>query len=312
LVNGAIGVETIEDEIRNDKVKEINMGKLLIVGSGLLGSNLAKIAINEFTAFTTYNDHPLEIENCKSYYLNIANGMVVATLIQKLNPDYIIHTAALTNVDHCERDKRLAWNINVEGTKHIAEIAQKIDAKLIYVSTDYVFDGNKGMYKEDAPTNPIDYYGETKLEGEKVVKDLGNYIIARPSVLYGWNPIKPNFVTWVIDELRKGKEINIAKDQLNTPTLADNLAELILELIGRDETGIYHISGSERINRYDFAIKIAEIFNLNKDRIKPITSDQLNWIAKRPMDSSLDTSKISRIRKPLNIEEGLRRMRDLK
>lgn len=286
------------------------MNRLLIVGSGLLGNNLAKIAINEFTVFTTYNDHPLEIENCKSYHLNIANRMDVATLIQKLNPEYIIHTAALTNVDQCERDKRLAWNINVEGTKHIAEIAQKINAKFIYVSTDYVFDGNKGMYKEDAKTNPIDFYGETKLEGENVVKGLSDYIIARPSVLYGWNPINVNFVTWVIQELKKGKGINIVKDQLNTPTLADNLAELILELIERDETGIYHISGSERINRYDFAIKIAEIFNLNKDLIKPITSDQLNWIAKRPLDSSLDTSKISRIRRPLNIEEGLRRMRD--
>ena len=287
------------------------MRRLLVVGSGLLGNNLAKIAIKEFTEFTTYNEHPLDIEGCKSYYLNIANGMDVATLIQKLNPDYIIHTAALTNVDHCERDKRLAWNINVEGTKHIAEVSRKINAKLIYVSTDYVFDGNKGMYKEDAPTNPIDYYGETKLEGEKVVKGLRDYIIVRPSVLYGWNPIKLNFVTWVMQGLEKGKGISIVKDQLNTPTLADNLAELILELIERDETGIFHISGSERINRYDFAIKIAEIFNLNKDLIKPITSDQLNWIAKRPLDSSLDTSKILRIRKPLNIEEGLIRMRDL-
>jgi dTDP-4-dehydrorhamnose reductase len=306
-------LKQIEDKIRNDKVKEINMGRLLVVGSGLLGNNLAKIAVNEFTVFTTYNEHPLDIEGCKSYYLDIANRMDVATLIQKLNPSYIIHTAALTNVDHCERDKRLAWNINVEGTKHIAETARKMNAKLIYISTDYVFDGDKGMYKEDIPTNPIDFYGETKLEGEKVVKDLRlrDHIIVRPSVLYGWNPIKLNFVTWVMQELKKGKGINIVKDQLNTPTLADNLAELILELIERDETGIFHASGSERISRFDFAIKIAEIFNLNKDLIKPITSDQLNWIAKRPMDSSLDTSKISRIEKPLNIEDALTKMRVL-
>ena len=301
----------IEDKIRNDKERWINMRRLLVVGSGLLGGNLAKIAIKEFTEFTTYNEHPLDIEGCKSYYLNIANRMDVKTLIQKLNPDYIIHTAALTNVDHCERDKRLAWNINVEGTKHIAEIARKINAKLIYISTDYVFDGNKGMYKEDAPTNPIDYYGETKLEGEKVVKGLRDCLIVRPSVLYGGNPAKLNFVTWVMQELKKGKEINIVKDQLNTPTLADNLAELILELIERDETGIFHASGSERISRFDFAIKIAEIFNLNKNLIKPITTYQLNWVAPRPKDTSLDTSKISRIKKPLNIGEGLIRMRDL-
>jgi dTDP-4-dehydrorhamnose reductase len=115
----------------------------------------------------------------------------------------------------------------------------------------------------------------------------------------------------VIDELRKGNEINIVKDQFNTPTLADNLAELISELIESGESGLFHACGRERINRYDFAVKIAAIFDLNKELIKPITSDQLNWIAKRPMDSSLDTSKISRIRKPFNIEEGLTRMRDL-
>ena len=291
--------------------KSGNMTRSLIIGSGLLGNNLAKIAINEFTTSITYNEHPLDIEGCKSYYLNIANRMDVATLIQKLNPSYIIHTAALTNVDHCERDKRLAWNINVEGTKHIAETARKINAKLIYISTDYVFDGNKGMYKEDEPTNPIDYYGETKLEGEKLVKNLRDCIIVRPSVLYGENPVKLNFVSWVINELKKGNGINIVKDQFNTPTLADNLAELILELIEKEENGIFHASGSERINRYDFALRIAEIFDWDKGLIKPITSDQLNWIAKRPMDSSLDTSKISRIKKPLNIEEGLIRMRDL-
>ena len=302
----------IEDEIRNDKERWINMKKLLVVGSGLLGNNLARIAMNEFTVFTTYNEHPLNIEGCISYYLDITNKVDAATLVQKLNPDYIIHTAALTNLDHCENDKRLAWDINVEGTKHIAVIARKINAKLVYISTDYVFDGSKGMYNEDDSTHPTNCYGETKLGGEKVVKETCNdYIIARPSVLYSWNSIKLNFVTWVMQGLKKGKVITIVKDQLNTPTLADNLAELILELIERDETGIFHISGSERINRYDFAIKIAEIFNLNKNWIKPITSDQLNWIAKRPMDSSLDTSKISRIKKPLNIEEGLRRMRDL-
>jgi len=287
------------------------MTRLLIIGSGLLGNHLAKIAVNEFTTFTTYNEHPLDIEGCKSYYLNIANRVDVTTLIQKLNPGYIIHTAALTNVDHCERDKRLAWNINAEGTKHIAEIARKINAKLVYISTDYVFDGDKGMYKEDDLTNPIDYYGETKLEGEKAVKDLRDYIIVRPSVLYGWNPIKQNFVTWVMQELKKGNAIDIVKDQFNSPTLADNLAELILELIEKEETGIFHISGSERISRFDFAIKIAEVFDLNKGLIKPITSDQLNWIAKRPMDSSLDVSKISRIKKPLDIKDSLIRMRDL-
>jgi dTDP-4-dehydrorhamnose reductase len=253
------------------------MKKILMIGSGLLGSKLAGIVVNEFTMLTTYKEHPPTTENYKSYYLDIINERDVTVLIKKLNPNYIIHTAALTDVDHCERDKRLAWNINVEGTKHIAEASKETGAKLIYISTDYVFDGEKGMYKENDPTNPIDYYGKTKLQGEKVVNGLRDYIIVRPSVLYG----------------------------------ADNLAELILTLIEKEECGIFHLSGSERISRFDFALKIAKIFDLNTDLIKPIASDQLNWIAKRPMDSSLDVTKISKIRKPLNIEEALTRMRHM-
>lgn len=284
------------------------MKKILMIGSGLLGSKLAGIVVNEFTMLTTYKEHPPTTENYKSYYLDIINERDVTVLIKKLNPNYIIHTAALTDVDHCERDKRLAWNINVEGTKHIAEASKETGAKLIYISTDYVFDGEKGMYKENDPTNPIDYYGKTKLQGEKVVNGLRDYIIVRPSVLYGWNPTKLNFVTWVIQVLKEGNEVRIVKDQFNTPTLADNLAELILTLIEKEECGIFHLSGSERISRFDFALKIAKIFDLNTDLIKPIASDQLNWIAKRPLDSSLDVTKISKIRKPLNIEEALTRM----
>ncbi|MBA7527404.1 dTDP-4-dehydrorhamnose reductase [subsurface metagenome] len=288
------------------------MRKVLIVGTGLLGGKLAKMFTDkfEFDVFTTYAQHRIHISGCKTYKMNIENGYS-CEIIKKINPDYIVHTAALTNVDACETHKEDAFKINVNGTKHIAEASEEINAKLVYISTDYVFDGEKGMYKEDDPTNPVDYYGETKLEGEKVVKDLMDFIIVRPSVLYGWNSVKLNFVTWAIDELRKGKEINIVKDQFNTPTLADNLAELISELIERGESGLFHACGSERINRYDFALKIAEIFDLNRALITPITSDQLNWIAKRPMDSSLDVSKISKIKKPLNIEEGLKRMRDL-
>lgn len=287
------------------------MTRLLIIGSGLLGNCFAEMAVNTFVTFATYNEHPLDLKGCKSYYLNITNKADVTTLVQKLKPDYIIHTAALTDVDHCERDKRLAWNINVEGTRHISEISRKISAKLVYISTDYVFDGYGGMYKENDSTNPIDYYGATKLGGENLAKDLKDCIIVRPSVLYGWNPMKLNFVTWVIQELKRGNAINVVNDQFNSPTLADNLVELILELIEKEENGIFHASGSERISRLDFAIRIAEIFGLNKDLIKPITSDQLNWTAKRPMDSSLDVSKISRIAKPLDVEGSLTRMRDL-
>ena len=283
---------------------------LVIGGSGLLGGKLLKLLPDDSKKFGTYNTRPVKIDtkNCRSYHLDITNKKDTEHLIVKISPDIIVHTAALTNVDYCETNKSAAWDVNVEGTRNIAESSRETNSKLVYVSTDYVFDGKRGMYKEDDQTNPVDHYGKTKLEGEKVVQELcENYIIARTSVLYGWHS-KPNFVTWVIKELKQEHKINIVQDQFTSPTLADNLAELILKLIEKKESGIFHTAGSERICRFEFTKRIAEVFNLNKNLINPISSDKLNWIAKRPMDSSLDVTKVSGIKRPLNINESLKLM----
>ena len=284
----------------------------MIIGTGLLGSRIVEMASKEFEIVNTYNKNPVDLQSTMSHQLDITDRKVTLGLIKELNPDYIIHTAAHTGVDYCEVHRSEAYSVNVTGTRNVSEASDEIGAKLVYVSTDYVFDGAKGMYCEGDVTNPINYYGKTKLEGEHVVKTIcEDWIIARTSVLYGWNPAKPNFVTWALDELMAGNGIRIVSDQFNSPTLADNLADMLIELIKRDENGVFHTSGGERISRYDFAIRIAEIFDLNSELIEPITSDQLNWIAKRPADSSLDVSKISNIEKPLTIGESLEKMREL-
>jgi dTDP-4-dehydrorhamnose reductase len=187
-----------------------------------------------------------------------------------------------------------------------------VNTKLIHISTDYVFDGEKGHYKEEDKPNPISYHGLTKLEGERQVIALcKNYAILRTSVIYGWHPWKQNFATWVISQLRQNKEISVVEDHYNTPTLADNLAELALEALQRGLNGLYHASGSERISRYEFAKQIGESFQLDSSLIKPIRMSQLvAWIARRPRDSSLSTGKIRKQlgTRPLNITEGLSRM----
>jgi dTDP-4-dehydrorhamnose reductase len=288
------------------------MDKLLIIGTGLLGSRIVEMASEEFEIVNTYNKNPADLQSTVPYQLDITNQKMTFKLINKLNPDYIIHTAAHTGVDYCEVHRSEAYSVNVTGTRNVSEASDKVGAKLVYVSTDYVFDGAKGRYREGDMTNPINYYGKTKLEGEQVVKTIcEDWIIARTSVLYGWNPAKPNFATWAIDELIAGNRIRIVNDQFNSPTLADNLADMLIELIKRDEHGVFHTSGSERISRYGFVIKIAEIFDLDSGLIEPITSDQLNWIAKRPTDSSLDVTKISNIEKALTIEGSLEKMREL-
>jgi len=285
---------------------------MLVTGaSGLLGNKIVEHAKNDYKLVPIYKTKPLHSNSLK---LDITDVAEVSNLFSRFKPTVVIHTASETNVDKCETEKVHAWKVNVEGARNIADACQKVNAKLVAISTDYVFDGEKGLYTEEDTPNPINYYGVTKLEGEKqVINYCKNYAILRTSVLYGWHPWKQNFATWVINKLRQQQEINIVEDHYNTPTLADNLAEMALEVAEKDLQGLYHASGNERISRYEFAKKIAETFGLNSDLIKPVkTSQMAAWTAKRPRDSSLDTGKIRKQlkTKPLNITEGLNKMRE--
>jgi len=286
-------------------------GRLLITGaSGLLGSKLQKIAEGKFNLILLHNTRPL---SPNSLELDITNQKEVTKLFNDLRPEIVIHTASETNVDKCELQKEHAWKTNVEGTCNIARACKEIDAKLAYISTDYVFDGEKGNYKEEDKPNPISYYGITKLEGEnQVIQNCNDHVILRTSVIYGWHQWKQNFATWVINQLRQNKEITVVDDHYNTPTLADNLAEMTIETLQSDLHGLYHASGIEKISRYDFAIQIAGTFRLNLNLVKPIKMSQLTaWVAKRPRNSSLNMDKIQKHlkTKPLNITDGLNKMR---
>jgi dTDP-4-dehydrorhamnose reductase len=289
----------------------IDKKTLLVTGaSGLLGNKIVKLAGKNCELIPMHNTKPLHPNSLK---LDITNQNQVSDIFDQLKPEIVIHTASETNVDKCETQKQQAWKINAEGTLNIALACSKIGAKLVYISTDYVFDGEKGNYEERDEPNPINNYGFAKLEGEKqVIQHCQEYVILRTSVLYGWHPWKQNFATWVINSLKQNKEITVVEDHYNTPTLADNLAEMVLEAVQKDLQGLYHASGSQRISRYEFAQQIAKIFNLDQNLIKPIKMSQLTaWIAKRPKDSSLNTDKIQKQlkTKPLNITEGLNRMK---
>jgi dTDP-4-dehydrorhamnose reductase len=287
------------------------MNRLVVTGaSGLLGNQIVKSARDRFEVIPLHNARPL---HANSLRLDIVNSKDVSKLLVKLKPGSVIHTASETNVDKCETQREHAWKVNVDGTGNIATACQKIGARLIYISTDYVFDGERGNYKEKDMPNPINHYGYTKLEAEQqATQRCENYLILRTSVIYGWHPWKQNFATWVIDQLRQSKQIAVVEDHFNTPTLAQSLAEMTVEVVERDLQGLYHVSGSERVSRYEFARRIAMAFDLDSGLIKPIKMNQLaTWVAKRPRDSSLDTGKIQkRLRaKPLNIAEGLLKMK---
>jgi dTDP-4-dehydrorhamnose reductase len=289
------------------------MKKVLVTGaSGLLGSKLVVAARTFFEVIPTHRSTPLAKDSIK---IDITDFSQVSQILSSVHPDCVVHTAAMTNVDKCETDRENAWKINAIGTGNLATLCGKSNAKLVYVSTDYVFDGDKGFYTEEDPTNPVNYYGLTKLEGENRVKEnCRDYLIARTSVLYGWHPQKPNFATWVINSLKNSTPIKVMDDHFNSPTLADNLAEIIVEMLQKDLRGTYHTAGDERISRYEFARRIAEAFNLNEELITPIKMDELKvWIAKRPRDSSLCVDKAKRKLKTriLNVEESGVRLREL-
>lgn len=212
--------------------------------------------------------------------------------VVRLRPSVVVHAAAETNVDLCETDHERARSINVEGTANIAEACARVGAKMILISTDYVFDGSKGNYSEIDEPNPISYYGLSKLEAERIVTSkLPNALVMRASVLYGWHPSKLNFVTWVIKGLREHQILRVAKDHVNSPTLVDNLARAIHAAIERGSEGLLHVAGSERISRFDFARRIARAFALDENLLVSVEMGDLSWAAKRPRDSSLDVAK---------------------
>lgn len=284
--------------------------RLLIIGSnGMLGQRL----VEYFSADNSFELLAASVEN-KSFFdklnyrtLDITDKSAVKKITKEFYPDYIINSAAYTNVDGCESEKELAWKINVTGPEHLAFYASTINAHFIHISSDYVFDGKAGPYSETDKVNPISYYGKSKLASENILhKTGGKYTIIRPNVLYG--PAKygrNDFVKWVITSLRNGKQIRIVDDQFNNPTYIDNLVLAISSIINFNKTGLYHIGGKELLNRFDFTMRIADYFNLDKSLVSRIKTEELNQAANRPLKSGLVTLKAETelSYKPFSIEE---------
>lgn len=270
--------------------------KTLVTGAyGLLGSKLIGLLKNKYAVagldmqLMPEHAHP----GVDYFEADIADYKQINELIRRLQPKYIFNAAAYTNVDKSETDREACWRANVEGVEYLAKAARGVDARIIHVSTDYVFDGTAGPYRESDRPNPLGYYGKSKLAGENALIASGaDYAIARTMVLYGYaNGVRPNFVTWVVDQLRNGEEIRVVDDQFGNPTLADELAEALIVLAESGAQGIYHICGKEIIDRYHFAVKIAEVFGLDASLIERIKTADLGQAALRPLNSGFYIDK---------------------
>ncbi len=224
----------------------------------------------------------------------------IARLGRDARPSVIINCGAMTNVDGCEDAPDLAWAINADGPRALAQVARDTGAALLHVSTDYVFpgdDANPGPYSEDAPVRPVSVYGASKLGGERAItQELGDsypWLIARTAIVIGAGPNqRPNFVTWLARELHAGRRVRIVSDQFNTPTLADDLAQALLWQARAGVTGVYHTAGPTLLGRHEWALAIADHFHLSRDLIDWVTSAELKQKAQRPLRGGLSCQRL--------------------
>ena len=272
------------------------MTTILITGaSGQLGMSLKRIFNSKYEIIsTTGNNNPTG----SSMHLDVTNPMLFKEVMETTNPDLVINLAALTNVDLCEKNPELAYSINIGGMDNLVNAFK---GPIIHVSTDYVFDGEDGPYKEEDTTNPLNVYGLSKLESEKLLLDHSeNSLVIRSNVIYDYSSKSgASFLNWVVDSLTQEKEINVVEDQWNNPTWTGSLAVVIDRAIDTQLTGLVHWGDGDLVSRFDFANKIADVFNLKKSLIKPILTSELNQTAKRPLKSGLKSDYAQNI---LNLE----------
>jgi len=266
--------------------------RIIVTGaSSQPGYKLVLLALERgYQVYGFYLTHeiPYGHRNLKKIKLDITDHGRVWEIFHKISPDAIFHIAAYGDVDGCEINRQYAWRVNYLASENIAKISAKLDAFLVYLSTDYVFDGSRGNYKETDPTYPINFYGLTKLLGEVASLSANDRVaIVRASAIYGLGPGRKNFARFLIENLSSGKEVRAFIDQFLSPTNSTLLAEAILEIYEKGLTGVFHIVG-ERLSRYDFAIRVATALGLDRNLIKKGSMDDVLWKAKRPRDSSLN------------------------
>ena len=289
--------------------------KFLITGSnGLLGQKLVKLLANqpdiEFLATSTGENRIKSITGFDYASLDITNKIQVEQVFNRFKPNVVINTAAMTNVDACEDQKELCWNLNVNAVKNLIEASEKHQTHLIHLSTDFVFDGENGPYKEEDKPNPLSYYGESKYEAEKLLQASNiKWSIVRTIIVYGVveDMSRSNIVLWAKQALEKGNPLTIVNDQFRMPTLAEDLAQACWLIAQKQAIGIYNICGKDFMSIIELVNRVADFYGYDKSIISPIASTSLNQAAKRPPKTGfiLDKAIKGLGYSPCSFEEGL-------
>ena len=265
--------------------------KFLVTGSaGLIGHQVVKDLSETHEVFSCYNKSKPEFGIPTK--MDLLNHEMISNVLSEKNPDIVIHLGAMTAVDLCDTQQDNALKINSQATEILAKECSKINSFMVYVSTDYVFNGNSGLYKENDVTNPLGFYGKSKLLGEKSIQNFSsNWCIARTSTPFGLHPTKKSFPIWVIENLQKQKQIDVLTDQFTSPTYVPSLSRMLIEISERHLTGIIHVAGASKISRYEMASLVSDKLGLDGKLLREISINDIKWEAQRPKDSSLNVSK---------------------
>lgn len=279
-------------------------------GTGLLGSTLVRTAPKEFEITASYNKNTMITERARLVQVDIIDRTRVFDVFDEIRPEVLIHTAAIAKVDYCETHKEEAWRVNVGGTANLLDACDKHSTKMIFTSTNAVFDGEHAPYSEKDEPNPINYYGKTKLEAETLVRKVGaKHAVARLMTMYGWNNPgeRQNHATWLLSKLKKGETVHVVDDIHNNHLFVDNCADAIWAIVKLDKGGIYHIAGGDCISTYELALETADVFELGKTLINRVKSDFFNIVAPRPKNTCYAINKMEKELgvRPLGVREGL-------
>lgn len=262
-------------------------------GSGMLGHCLMRRAVPKHQLFGTYHTHPVEISGCNLARLDITDDKMVDSMVKALRPDVVIHTAALTDVDACERAPEKARRINSDGTAIVAKATEQAGAHLIYVSTDYVFDGSKGNYVETDEPNPVNQYGASKYLGEENAQQNCTATTIIRTTMFGLK-LSPQvgMIENMVAALRERKPMTRFVDQFSSPLYTGHLSEVILRLAERRTGGIFHVGSLSRVSRFAFSKEVASVFACGASEIHPKPFQQIDGLARRPQDTSLVSDKL--------------------
>ncbi len=293
--------------------------KVIITGSnGLLGQNLINLLLQDKINYEVVGFSRGKNRSGRGDFeyveIDITNLEVLKEKVLEVNPNFIVNTAAMTNVDACENGKEGAFDLNVNVVQCLADVSAQIHTHLIHLSTDFIFDGEKGNYTENDVPNPLSYYGETKLLSEQLIqKSTIDFTILRTILVYGLvnDMSRSNIVLWVKESLEQQKEITIVNDQYRMPTYVEDLALACKLSIDKNATGVFNISSSQLLSIYEIAQEVAIAFDLDKTLIKPISTETLNQTAPRPAKTGFDLSKTKSVLNfyPKTFKEDLQRFK---